>query len=896
MTREVERWATTNGLDPKTDGILDRYRTAYEEQRSAVLQELRAQTRDHEGRAAAIGLLNRTGVSDAERLLTLDALDESIGPEDVPPMVATVMNQRSDVVRRAADVLAKVQSAETRFALKKVLGGREDEAGDAARTLADGFAPAPGRPAPRDALFDALASAPDVSLPLEPEVMDSARALDLELQESGRTAQGLSDYQQLIRDELHILALLSDLPADEELGDRARGTLFTRISLARVHQLAPVLPSDVLTQFCLRALSRKQRRGKRQDRAELALLLLAEADAGTRAASSRELRECLAEDAVELRFGAARALASDPTMLDDHDRSAIAEVYSDLPAEWQERLAPNLRDILPDDVVLDVPALVRWVLAAGSDETGDRLEAALKRWHNAKGIDPSGAGQLASSLIELAQRLPDADQRHARVEIADRLSGWLATARSQPRTAIDELLTAPGLPDLICGTFWRSAIARLSRSMAIALLPAAVLSAPEPDQALSVLLAEVSEPREGFRAALPILLGGQLDADHAFSAAPTVGKAELLLARLGTVRDLAADERRLEAAREDATTEALVSHRDTVLSALAAAEQASAGNDHLLRQFRAIRSAVGFVTKPDESGSPDSTVLDWRRETTARLPSALVNHDPAEPLQVNVDAKDSLPDLLRLIEELDRRVHGRGVTAASDRQHHAADLAAVVRGVLELAGNDVPAGLVQLTSRRPELARVVWSIALGQITNPGDALISTLRDQSDPRRAVLQTDILLERASDADLLQVVTALGDEDLAFAWKLSGQLYSHHRHAREAIAAVVERQSETVMENIAGELDLPFRAIDSILFGYFRLRAILKEAGWGQVAESLGDLIRREDLDLRLYEVTATDRADDYVVRSLGISVGDRPVRRAIVEPLSSPQVNEEGYHDG
>ena len=95
---------------------------------------------------------------------------------------------------------------------------------------------------------------------------------------------------------------------------------------------------------------------------------------------------------------------------------------------------------------------------------------------------------------------------------------------------------------------------------------------------------------------------------------------------------------------------------------------------------------------------------------------------------------------------------------------------------------------------------------------------------------------------------------------------------------------------MDNIAGELDLPFRAIDSILFGYFRLRAILKEAGWGQVAASLGDLIRREDLDLSSYEVTATDPADNYVVRSLGISVGDRPVRRAVVEPFSDAQLND------
>ena len=57
---------------------------------------------------------------------------------------------------------------------------------------------------------------------------------------------------------------------------------------------------------------------------------------------------------------------------------------------------------------------------------------------------------------------------------------------------------------------------------------------------------------------------------------------------------------------------------------------------------------------------------------------------------------------------------------------------------------------------------------------------------------------------------------------------------------------------MERIAAELDLPFQAIESILFGYFRLRAILRDAGWGQVAESVGDIVLRDDLDLERYEV--------------------------------------------
>jgi hypothetical protein len=212
-----------------------------------------------------------------------------------------------------------------------------------------------------------------------------------------------------------------------------------------------------------------------------------------------------------------------------------------------------------------------------------------------------------------------------------------------------------------------------------------------------------------------------------------------------------------------------------------------------------------------------------------------------------------------------------------------ADLESIIRGILVAEGNSVPAGLAQLAAKRPELARLVWSAALPEEGREAvQALVAALSDPSDPRRGILHADILLLRVSDADLVAAVDGLDESVLASAWQQAGQLYAHRRRARDTVAADVERQSEQVMESIAAELDLPFRAIESILFGYFRLRAILRDAGWGQIADSLGDLIPHEDLDLQRYEVAEPEPSDRYVVRSLGISVRGRPVRRAIVEP--------------
>lgn len=882
VTRDVEGWAADQGFAEKPPDLLDRYRQAYEEARASAVDDLRQEAADPVGRASVIALLNRPGVADAERLVALDALDGLISRDDVAQVASTIINQRTGVAQRAAEVLAEVPSGETLFVLNKVLGRRDDAAAQVARDLGeriDGSAASAGDA--REALFFALARSPESQI--DSAATPTSREVDRELQESGRTAQGLSGYQQVLRDELHLLAVLSNFPTGDELGDRARDTLFTRIPLERVREIAPRLSTEVMARYCQRALSRTQRRGRRMDRAQLALELLASGPDEIRRACSAELRECLTENVVELQFGAARALARDAEALSDEDRSAIGEVYADFPAEWQERLAPELRNVLPDDVVLDVAALKRWLLGAAPGEISDRLETGLARWSKSGAIDAPGVAEIASTLIGLADQLPSEERQRARREISENVSGWLAAGRSQPRSAIAALLEGPGISDLISEQFWRSSLKALPAAVVRVLVPACVLSASAPEEALAGLSTEVPPDNEPFRAALGELVEAPVDLDRVFELAGSVGQAELLLARLCVIRQLAEDERRLLLARDEATTEALIASREAVLRALDAAEQASSGNEHLQRQFGAIRRAIGLVTESAESRAPEQSVIDWRQQALERLGDALVSGDPATPLSVRDTAAEALGDLLRLIEELDRRAHARGVTAAADREHHAGDLESVIRGVLDLHGNTVPPGLAQLAARRPELARLVWSIALGETDDPMATLVLALADQSDRRRSLLQTDILLERLSDTDLIEIRDRLSAEEVGAAWPLAGQLYAHRRRARDAVAADVERQSEQVMEDIAAELDLPFRAIESILFGYFRLRSILRDAGWGQIAESLGDLIPREELDLECYEVADAELSDRYVVRSLGISVRGRAVRRAIVEPI-------------
>ena len=94
---------------------------------------------------------------------------------------------------------------------------------------------------------------------------------------------------------------------------------------------------------------------------------------------------------------------------------------------------------------------------------------------------------------------------------------------------------------------------------------------------------------------------------------------------------------------------------------------------------------------------------------------------------------------------------------------------------------------------------------------------------------------------------------------------------------------REEGNAARRIAEQLSRPFLALEGVVYGYFRLRAILADAGWRQIAPTLGDSLVHEDLDPTRYEVRGDGDAASFVVRSLGIEIEDEPVVRAIVEGL-------------
>ena len=268
LTRSVEAWATENNVKGDDRELLERYREAYEHTRHSLLVELEAATAAGPTRLAAIAVLNRTGITDAERIIVLQALDGTVGRSEIGPIVSAVMKQRPAVARRTA-IISQVHSGESLFALNKVLGLRNDEAGETARQLGvddEGADSADARDAPSTRSIDAGTYHRDRHRERRARRCRPRRRP--RAQESGRTTQGLSDYQQLVRDELHLFALLIGTPGDDELGKRARETLFTRTPLDRVRSAAPLLPTDVLSMYCERSLSRINRR-KRIDRAGL---------------------------------------------------------------------------------------------------------------------------------------------------------------------------------------------------------------------------------------------------------------------------------------------------------------------------------------------------------------------------------------------------------------------------------------------------------------------------------------------------------------------------------------------------------------------------------------------------------------------------------------------------
>ena len=122
------------------------------------------------------------------------------------------------------------------------------------------------------------------------------------------------------------------------------------------------------------------------------------------------------------------------------------------------------------------------------------------------------------------------------------------------------------------------------------------------------------------------------------------------------------------------------------------------------------------------------------------------------------------------------------------------------------------------------------------------------------------------------------------------LAGE-YARLERAREAQGS---REARAAGE-IARRLSVPFQAIETRLFSYFRLRAVLEDAGWRRVAPHLGAELPREQIDPTRFTV----REDapgyeiedaEFLVRSLGIEIAGQVIDPAVVEPIAANQAEE------
>jgi hypothetical protein len=115
----------------------------------------------------------------------------------------------------------------------------------------------------------------------------------------------------------------------------------------------------------------------------------------------------------------------------------------------------------------------------------------------------------------------------------------------------------------------------------------------------------------------------------------------------------------------------------------------------------------------------------------------------------------------------------------------------------------------------------------------------------------------------------------------------LAGEHAKLERAREAQGSREAHAAGE-IARRLSVPFQAIETRLFSYFRLRAVLEKAGWRRVAPHLGAELSRERIDPTRFAVREEapgyeNEDSEFLVRSLGIEIAGQVIDPAVVEPV-------------
>ena len=759
-----------------------------------------------------------------------------------------------------------------------MFGSRSDAtARTALRVAADVEQALPRDMSPRDALFCLLVeSAADLTTErLGAAVSAEIELLDAILQDAGRTTAGLNDYQRVLRDDLHALVLLAEPAVDSAVQNRALDTPLRGFDDERLRGILEAAPPATAVELARRALGRSRRRAKVENalQAQITLEVLTRRQDCLRGVRD-EVIDCLSDDEPELVTAALVALSGEHDSIDGATRRTIVNRYAELPQPARLVVARSLSGWATDVRARhDLTFFAEWVSAATCDDGWERFGEALKLWSETP-LDPSEARELLTATEAALEQLDRPVRVEAELELAQALVVWLA----------DDLHPA----DSLVGTSSFDDIARSHLTdVFITGLPT------ERAAGLTVaLLGQSDEPAVVLRALLEVLDGSTAGAIADRTAAEYaeawngVGKSaspqqlrRLLLARLTALRRTVQTLEDLAMAREQASTEALTSRRSLVLGALTEAEQASAGNAGILDQLRVISEAVGGLTGEGAKTVPSQAVGQWRANAAQRWDVATVDN-------VGLAFSGSDVQLRDVVNELDRRVYARGVAPAADRPHYRNDLERAVRALVGgPAGPDGAdwAATALMLRGRVELSMLIWHTWGNLVVDVPRELARRLAAGELDRDAGPAVDALVRVADDRTLRSSVDLLADETLALAFALLGSLLGQASRAQSALRAQLSREEGNVARRIADQLHRPFLALEGVVYGYFRLRAILDDAGWRQIFSSLGDSIGYEELDPSRHEVRGNEQAERYVVRSLGIEVEGQPVVRAVVEGL-------------
>jgi hypothetical protein len=376
-------------------------------------------------------------------------------------------------------------------------------------------------------------------------------------------------------------------------------------------------------------------------------------------------------------------------------------------------------------------------------------------------------------------------------------------------------------------------------------------------------------------------------AGGAFERAEPGGRRRLLHSALAAAKMTKQRIEGLGQTTQDAADAAATRHGDAVLAALADAERASEGNEAIRRHFDSVRRAVQLAVGTEDDGGVPEGVARWRSATADRYGDAVA-------LPAGADAPLSfLPGappvaVGRVLLELDQRVHSPRVVPAQDRAHLRQDL---LRSIDHAVGERLLEGeLGAAIGGRPALAQLVWARWAERINDPGAELAQVFAGAREPhtrRQALLKVDALVERVGGDALGEVAEGIPAERLPDAWTIVTTGLANRLRQEDALEREVKSRGVEVMERVAERLDPPLRALEDLLVGYARLRRRLAEAGWRPIEEELGKELRFGQLDPNLHEIDGSSEAERFIVRSMGISVRGRPVRRAVVEPLDAAE---------